>query len=116
MTHLARTVPESALRERGAEQVPFFDLATEDFPLALLRGGKGLPSGGWRAAESPARRYGDSYQVTLTGEGTIVQGKRNVVATSGGDVEGGINTARPGETSWARNQSKHYRACPRASF
>ena len=44
MTHLGRKVPESARKLCDAEQIPFFDAATEDFPVAMLRGGKGLPS------------------------------------------------------------------------
>jgi uncharacterized caspase-like protein len=43
MTHLGKAVPESARTLCQAEQTPFFDTATEDFPVALLRGGKGLP-------------------------------------------------------------------------
>jgi uncharacterized caspase-like protein len=44
MAHLGKTVAQSARSLRQAEQTPFFDTATEDFPVALLRGGKGLPS------------------------------------------------------------------------
>ena len=44
MTHLGKTVSESARNLCHAEQTPFFDAATEDFPVAMLRGGKGLPS------------------------------------------------------------------------
>ncbi|MEG5171421.1 caspase family protein [Microcoleus sp. B3-D7] len=44
MTHLGKTVSESARNLCRAEQTPFFDAATEDFPVAMLRGGKGLPS------------------------------------------------------------------------
>ena len=44
MTHLGKTVSESARNLCHAEQIPFFDAATEDFPVAMLRGGKGLPS------------------------------------------------------------------------
>ena len=44
MNYLSKTVPESARTLRQAEQTPFFDMGTEDFPVALLRGGKGLPS------------------------------------------------------------------------
>ena len=46
MSHLGKAVPESALALCEAEQTPFFDTATEDFPVALLLGGKGLPKGG----------------------------------------------------------------------
>ena len=41
MNHLGQAVPASA-RAMGQEQTPFFDTATEDFPVALLLGGKGL--------------------------------------------------------------------------
>ena len=44
MRHLGKTVTESAQMLCQAEQTPFFDTATEDFPIALLYGGKGLPS------------------------------------------------------------------------
>ncbi len=44
MNHLGKAVPESARSACNAEQTPFFDLATEDFPVALLCGGKGLSS------------------------------------------------------------------------
>ena len=43
MTHLGKTVEESA-RNLQEKQTPFFDTATEDFPVAMLCGGKGLPS------------------------------------------------------------------------
>ena len=46
MTYLGKTVPESARTLCRAEQTPFFDTATEDFPVALLRGGKGLAAQG----------------------------------------------------------------------
>jgi uncharacterized caspase-like protein len=80
MNHLGRTVPESARALCQAEQVPFFDTATEDFAVALLRGGKGLPAGGWPAVAEEAR-------ATI---GRIVQaiGERSVAI--GGDVSGGV--------------------------
>lgn len=46
MNHLGKTVPESTRVMRQKEQTPFFDYATEDFPVALLRGGKGIASSG----------------------------------------------------------------------
>ncbi len=42
MNHLGKTVSESAVQLCKAEQTPFFDFACEDFPVALLNGGKGL--------------------------------------------------------------------------
>lgn len=64
MSHLGRTVPQSASDLCGAEQTPFFDTATEDFPVALLRGGEGLPKGGWDAAPpTAAGRGGQTIQI-----------------------------------------------------
>jgi hypothetical protein len=46
MNHVSQAVPQSAQAQWQVEQSPYFDMATEDFPVALLRGGKGLPNGG----------------------------------------------------------------------
>ena len=54
INHVGKSVPESALKLCQAEQTPFFDTATEDFPIAVLRGGKGLPGGGWEAIQQEA--------------------------------------------------------------
>lgn len=80
MSHLGKAVPESARRLCQAEQTPFFDTATEDFPVAILRGGKGLPAGGWDAVRSDA-------SATIE---RVVQaiGKRSVAI--GDDMTGGI--------------------------
>lgn len=79
MAHLSRAVPASA-RALGAEQTPFLDAATEDFPMALVRGGKGLPAGGWEAAQ-------DEATVRI---GCVVQalGERSVAI--GGSVSGSV--------------------------
>ncbi len=45
-----RRKPVDDLRAAVAEQTPFFDTATEDFAVAMPRGGKGLPRGGWQIA------------------------------------------------------------------
>jgi hypothetical protein len=56
MNHLGRAVPESAQELCHAEQTPVFDfLAAEDFAVALLRGGRGLPAGGWSSVEEESR-------------------------------------------------------------
>jgi len=54
MNHLSQAVPVNARNLCQAEQTPFFDTATEDFPVARLRGGKGLPSEGWEAVRQEA--------------------------------------------------------------
>ena len=41
MNHISRAVPTSANIFYDAKQIPFFDMATEDFAVAMLRGGKG---------------------------------------------------------------------------
>jgi hypothetical protein len=80
MNHLGRSVPESARDSWNAEQVPFFETAAEDFPVAPLRGGKGLPAGGWPAVEEKSR-------ATI---GQIVQaiGERSVANV--GNISGGV--------------------------
>jgi len=63
MTHLSATVPESA-RQIGKEQTPFFDMATEDFPVALLRGGKGLSGvNAQKPAKKPSRRRANQTNI-----------------------------------------------------
>lgn len=89
MNHLGRTVPESALKLYQVEQIPFFDTATEDFPVALLRGGKGLPSGGWDAMQNEVRetigrivQASGERSVAVGGDmadSTIITGDSNVI-------------------------------------
>src|SRR5208337_4607181 len=54
MNHLGKAVPASARPMYQAEQEPFFDTATEDFAVAMLRGGKGLPQEGWESVKQEA--------------------------------------------------------------
>jgi uncharacterized caspase-like protein len=56
MGYLGRAVPASVRQIYSTDQVPFFDTATEDFPVALLRGGKGVPARGWNAGELEVER------------------------------------------------------------
>ncbi len=50
MNYLSKAVPESTRQLPGQpQQTPFYDTATEDFPVAMFRGGKGLPPDGWKA-------------------------------------------------------------------
>ena len=53
MRHLSQAVPKSA-EAMSKEQTPFFDFTTEDFPVALLLGGKGLSGGGMSPLEETA--------------------------------------------------------------
>jgi hypothetical protein len=98
MNHLGKAVPTSARALCQAEQTPFFDQAAEDFAVALLRGGKGLPAGGWvPAATGPAQR--SARVVTASGErgvaiggdaknSTIITGDRNVVRPGNSHADG----------------------------
>jgi hypothetical protein len=95
MKHLGRTVPESAYSEYQVEQVPWFSCETEDFPIALLRGGKGLPKGGWEAVESKAseqrqalfQAVGDrSVVVSGSVSGTVITGDGNLSISNTRDV------------------------------
>ena len=55
MNYLSETVPITVRKEYNKEQTPFFDFATEDFPVALLRGGKGLPEAGYESVKAEAQ-------------------------------------------------------------
>ncbi len=53
MNHLGKAVPESA-KKINQEQIPQNDTSGEDFVIAKLRGGKGLPDKGWDEVKSEA--------------------------------------------------------------
>jgi len=85
MNHLGKAVPESARKLCQVEQVPFFDTAAEDFPIAVLRGGKGLPAKGWDAVQHEvADTIRNICQVVLTGSGSVAQGLGSVAAYPSG--------------------------------
>lgn len=90
VNHLSKAVPKSAREMCDAEQTPFYDWSTEDFPVALLRGGKGLPSGGWAAVEREAAERIASMQITgdanVIGNSNVVQ----VVKAEGGSRISGV--------------------------
>ena len=77
--YLGRKVSETARNLCRAEQTPFFDLASEDFPIALLRGGRGLPAGGWEAVKHETRYDPPpNVQVGTMSGGNIQVGDRKV--------------------------------------
>ncbi|MDE5100314.1 MAG: hypothetical protein O4861_19075, partial [Trichodesmium sp. St16_bin4-tuft] len=76
MHHVGKTVPESAQEQKGEKQTPTFDFSqTEDFPVALLRGGKGLPAEGKEKIQLEA-------QENIRNAITVQQGN-----AAGGDVK-----------------------------
>ncbi|MFS0519669.1 HEAT repeat domain-containing protein [Nostoc sp. UIC 10607] len=79
MSYLSETVPASA----KAKQTPFFDLAAEDFPVALLRGGKGLPPKGWQQVKSEAQDKIDS--IIVKGNSSVNnRGNNNIILSNVG--------------------------------
>ena len=97
MTHLGRSVPASAWQLRKAVQTPVFRFETEDFPVAQLRGGKGLPGGGWTAVEAEARA---AIERIVAGPGAVVARDIHApVATGGGIAAGGNVTIIQGNES-----------------
>lgn len=73
--HLDRAVPESVRQEYQVPQEPWFSGETENFPIAPLRGGKGLPTNDRDTKEESAAT---TYIQTL--------GKRSIAI--GGSVSG----------------------------
>jgi hypothetical protein len=93
MGYLSQAVPETVRQECGEEQTPNFDFKTEDFPVAVLRGGKGLPRGGWAAVQREKEATAPPSDVTQAvgersvaiGRGshnTVITGDRNIVGSS----------------------------------
>lgn len=91
MNHLGRTVPTSARDLCQAEQTPYFDAATEDFPVALITGGKGLPADGW-AGVAQAARETIRQVARIGGSGAIAQGAGATAISIGGSVSAPIHT------------------------
>ncbi|NER22615.1 MAG: hypothetical protein F6J96_18335 [Symploca sp. SIO1C2] len=87
MNYVGKTVPESAKQLCQAEQTPFFDFATEDFPVALLHGGKGMPQQGWDEVKAEAQeRISQISNVS-------VEGNQSQMNLSGGSTNININAA-----------------------
>ncbi|MBP5971912.1 HEAT repeat domain-containing protein [Brasilonema sp. CT11] len=94
MNYLGKTVPESAQQLCKAEQTPFFDFATEDFPVVSLRGGKGLPQEGWDNVKTEAQENIRSISNQVN-NGVGIVGDRNVgfnIGTAGNITFGDISS------------------------
>lgn len=79
MNYVGQKVPETVWKIANAEQIPFFDTTTEDFPMALLRGGRGLPPGGWEQVQAEVKD--NTPGVNIGGEmtgGTVNVGDHKV--------------------------------------
>jgi Caspase domain/CHAT domain len=98
--HLGKTVPKTAIA-MGQQQNPRFEMRdTERFSIALLQGGKGLPSSGWNATQTTTAA--PQTQVSASGAGavaiggnasgsTIITGDRNVVRKTNVTQKGKTN-------------------------
>jgi hypothetical protein len=97
--HLSQSVPQTAMWECHAEQTPFFSWETEDFPVALLLGGKGLPAGGWE--EVKKRKFGPHTSIVASGDRSVAVGGNitgSTIITGDGDTMGN-NNIRVGDIS-----------------
>src|SRR5262249_21211062 len=107
MHHLGKTVPVTAKSMYDAKQTPYVDAKAEDFPVAMLRGGKGLPAAGWDAVKDEAQKQRDSVVKQIK----IVK-VTNVTAGSGGLAAGRdinaetINTADSAGPRWRSSKAQ----------
>jgi hypothetical protein len=103
--HLGDAVPQTAAA-MGKTQTPRFETDTERFAIALLQGGKGLPSGGWGAVKDSGAAT--QSQVSASGQrsiaiggsvsgSTIMTGDGNVVGS--GNIVGSGNVVQRGRTN-----------------
>lgn len=88
MNYLGRTVEQSARTLCHSRQIPFFDTAAEDFPVALLLGGKGVPADGWEAVrkESEVKENASAASIQTTIQQTAGDNARQI-----GQVYGSVN-------------------------
>jgi hypothetical protein len=100
--HLGQAVPATATA-MGKQQNPRVEMRdTERFAIALLRGGKGLPAGGWNSNPPAQSASPVQTQVSASGErsvaiggsasgSTIITGDRNVVGNQNVVQQGKYN-------------------------
>lgn len=112
INHLGKSVPESAQTMHQVEQKPFFDTATEDFAIALLRGGKGL-SAADKSNIQDQESENQSQVVNATGERSTAAGRdiSNSPITSGngntvqigGANSSNISIGKARDVNWNKN-------------
>ncbi len=82
MGYLSDKVSETAIQEYNAQQTPYFDLGGNDFAIALLRGGKGLPDKGLDELKSEAEEKINKIIVGRDYQQVDVSGDNNEVIFS----------------------------------
>ena len=89
MGHISDTVSKTALKEWNAQQTPYFDLGGNNFAIAKLRGGKGLPDNGWDDVKSEAQeKIGKIAEVVMD----KTRGKNIVGSIKGQNIQVGDRT------------------------
>ena len=102
MGHLSRAVLASARQIPSANQVPFFDKAAGDVPVALLKTDKWLSAGGWNAVKLEAEEV--IPQVIIV----VASGERAVAI--GGSVSG-ARSSRATSTAQLGTRVRRSRRC-----
>lgn len=86
MNHLSNKVPHTTHEECNAQQTPYFDLGGNDFAIALLRGGKGLPDKGWNEVKPEANRKINQIAQIINQYGKYIYNINEVSGGHFGDV------------------------------
>ncbi len=110
MNHLAKCVPTTVQEMYKIEQIPFFDLATEDFAVGLLLGGKGISVDGEGITESEVMAV-PNQNVNASGSDNTAAGRdisNNSIIISGDNnaVQKGdnnVNIQKARNVSWGKN-------------
>ncbi|MDJ0516372.1 MAG: caspase family protein [Trichodesmium sp. MO_231.B1] len=91
MNHLSKVVPESVRKFYQREQTPNFDMATEDFVIAKLMGGKGFK--GWEDEQSQVEeKIKELVGVNITAKGDGAVAAQNSTVQDSPVIAGSGNT------------------------
>ncbi len=77
MNYVSQTVPETVHNLYNEKQVPHFDFDTNDFAIAKLLGGKGLPNKGWDEVKSEAQEKIEQITVGRDSQKVDASGSNN---------------------------------------
>lgn len=88
MDYLSDKVSNTVLKDCNEKQTPYFDLAGNNFAIAKLRGGKGLPEKGWDAVKPEARQKINKIADVINQHGKFIT---NINEWHGGHIGDVIN-------------------------
>jgi hypothetical protein len=86
MNYLSKAVPKRARQLYEVEQTPHFDMGGNDFIIAKLRGGKGLPDKGWEAVKPEATQKINQIAQVIYQYGKYINNINEVSGGHFGDV------------------------------